>query len=88
SNAKQSLLQAAQKAPVAKLGFLVQCNKWAIIVWLLLGEIPKRTIFFAERHGEGFETVQISDLELLKHVAKQLSSTFNSERTHNLIVKL
>ena len=36
---------AAQKAPVAALGFRVQCNKWAIIVCLLLGEIPERTIF-------------------------------------------
>ena len=50
-------MQASRKAPVAKLGFLVQCNKCAIIVWLLLGEIPKRTVFFAKRHGEGFETV-------------------------------
>ena len=36
---------AAQKAPVAALGFRVQCNKWVVIVCLLLGEIPERTIF-------------------------------------------
>ena len=36
---------AAQKAPVAALGFRVQCNKWVGIVCLLLGEIPERTIF-------------------------------------------
>ncbi|KAK7856520.1 putative 26s proteasome non-atpase regulatory subunit 3 [Quercus suber] len=32
--------------------------------------------------------IQTGDLELLRHVAKQVSSTFNSKRTHNLIVKL
>ena len=36
---------AAQKAPVAAFGFQVQCNKWAIIVCLLLVEVPERTIF-------------------------------------------
>nr|GEV06544.1 probable 26S proteasome non-ATPase regulatory subunit 3 [Tanacetum cinerariifolium] len=45
TDAKESLLQAARKAPVAALGFRVQCNKWAVIVRLLLGEIPKRTVF-------------------------------------------
>lgn len=45
TDAKECLLQAARKAPVAALGFRVQCNKWAIIVRLLLGEIPERTVF-------------------------------------------
>jgi hypothetical protein len=45
TDAKESLLQAARKAPVAAQGFRIQCNKWAIIVRLLLGEIPERTIF-------------------------------------------
>ncbi|KAL8519239.1 hypothetical protein ACS0TY_010252 [Phlomoides rotata] len=45
TDAKESLLQAARKAPVSALGFRVQCNKWAIIVHLLLGEIPERTVF-------------------------------------------
>ncbi|PNX54924.1 putative 26S proteasome non-ATPase regulatory subunit 3-like protein, partial [Trifolium pratense] len=45
TDAKESLImQAARKAPVAAQGFRIQCNKWAIIVCLLLGEIPERTI--------------------------------------------
>ena len=39
------LLQAARKAPSAAQGFQIQCNKWAVIVRLLLGEIPERTVF-------------------------------------------
>ena len=38
TDAKESLLQAAQNAPVEAIGFRVQCNKWAITVHLLLGE--------------------------------------------------
>ena len=45
TDAKESLLQAARKAPVAARGFRIQCNKWAVIVRLLLGEIPERTVF-------------------------------------------
>jgi 26S proteasome regulatory subunit N3 len=45
TDAKESLLQAARKAPTAAVGFRIQCNKWVIIVRLLLGEIPERTIF-------------------------------------------
>ncbi|KAF9614431.1 hypothetical protein IFM89_018576 [Coptis chinensis] len=43
TDAKESLLQAARKASASALGFRVQCNKWAVIVRLLLGEIPERT---------------------------------------------
>jgi 26S proteasome regulatory subunit N3 len=45
TDAKESLLQAARKAPTTARGFRIQCNKWAIIVRLLLGEIPERTVF-------------------------------------------
>ena len=44
TNAKESPLQVARKAPITAGGFQIQCNKWAIIVHLLLGEIPKGTI--------------------------------------------
>lgn len=45
TDAKESLLQAARKAPLAAQGFRIQCNKWAVLVRLLLGEIPERIIF-------------------------------------------
>ncbi|KAE8713472.1 putative 26S proteasome non-ATPase regulatory subunit 3 [Hibiscus syriacus] len=45
ADAKECLLQASRKAHVTALGFRVQCNKWAIIVRLLLGEIPERIVF-------------------------------------------
>jgi hypothetical protein len=45
TDAKESLLQTSRKAPMVACGFLIQCNKWAIIVRLLLGKIPERTVF-------------------------------------------
>ncbi|XP_044490649.1 probable 26S proteasome non-ATPase regulatory subunit 3 [Mangifera indica] len=95
TDAKESLLQAARKAPVAALGFRVQCNKWAIIVRLLLGEIPERTVFMQKGmekalrpYFELTNAVRIGDLELFKSVAEKFSGTFSLDRTHNLIVRL
>nr|XP_043612727.1 probable 26S proteasome non-ATPase regulatory subunit 3 [Erigeron canadensis] len=95
TDAKESLLQAARKAPVAALGFRVQCNKWAVIVRLLLGEIPERTVFMQKGmekalrpYFELTNAVRIGDLELFKAVAEKFSSTFSTDRTNNLIVRL
>ncbi|KAK3193671.1 hypothetical protein Dsin_024981 [Dipteronia sinensis] len=95
TDAKESLLQAARKAPVAALGFRVQCNKWAIIVRLLLGEIPERTVFMQKGmekalrpYFELTNAVRIGDLELFRSVAEKFSSTFSADGTKNLIVRL
>ncbi|KAL8128928.1 hypothetical protein V2J09_018083 [Rumex salicifolius] len=95
TDAKESLLQAARKAPVAARGFRIQCTKWAVIVRLLLGEIPERTIFVQKGmekalrpYFELTNAVRIGDLELFRSVAEKFASTFNADRTHNLIVRL
>ncbi|KAL0454064.1 UNVERIFIED_CONTAM: putative 26S proteasome non-ATPase regulatory subunit [Sesamum latifolium] len=79
TDAKESLLQAARKAPVSALGFRIQCNKWAVIVRLLLGEIPERTVFMQKGmekaltpYFELTNAVRIGDLELFKTVAEKL----------------
>ncbi|KAG0457040.1 hypothetical protein HPP92_021865 [Vanilla planifolia] len=95
TDAKESLLQAARKAPVAARGFRIQCNKWAIIVRLLLGEIPERTVFMQKGmkkalvpYFELTNAVRIGDLELFRIVAEKFSGIFGSDRTNNLIVRL
>ncbi|OMO75482.1 hypothetical protein COLO4_26099 [Corchorus olitorius] len=95
TDAKESLLQAARKAPVAARGFRIQCNKWAILVRLLLGEIPERTIFMQKGmekalrpYFELTNAVRIGDLELFRTVAEKFASTFSADKTHNLIVRL
>lgn len=42
-NQKVSFKQPGK--PLAAPGFRIQCNKWAILVRLLLGEIPERSVF-------------------------------------------
>ncbi|XP_047049638.1 probable 26S proteasome non-ATPase regulatory subunit 3 [Lolium rigidum] len=95
TDAKESLLQAARKAPTAARGFRIQCNKWAIIVRLLLGEIPERTVFMQKGmkaaltpYFELTNAVRVGDLELFKAVAEKFASTFSADRTSNLIVRL
>ncbi|CAH9106883.1 unnamed protein product, partial [Cuscuta epithymum] len=95
TDAKEYLYQAAQKAPVSALGFLVQCNKWGIMVHLLLGEIPKRTVFMQKgmdkalrAYFELTNAVRIGDFELFKTVSVKFSSTFSEDGTKNLIARL
>ncbi|WVZ65738.1 hypothetical protein U9M48_015054 [Paspalum notatum var. saurae] len=95
TDAKESLLQAARKAPTSARGFRIQCNKWAIIVRLLLGEIPERTVFMRQGmkaalmpYFELTNAVRVGDLELFRSVADKFSGTFSADRTSNLIVRL
>nr|ABR16257.1 unknown [Picea sitchensis] len=95
TDAKESLLQAARKAPASARGFRIQCNKWAAIVRLLLGEIPERTTFMQNGmkkalspYFELTNAVRIGDLDLFRSVADKYSKTFSADRTHNLIVRL
>ena len=66
TDAKESLLQVARKAPTTAHGFRIQCNKWVIIVRLLLGEIPERTVFMQKGMKKAlipyFELTNVSDL--------------------------
>ncbi|VAI20584.1 unnamed protein product [Triticum turgidum subsp. durum] len=95
TDAKESLLQAARKAPTAARGFRIQCNKWAILVRLLLGEIPERTVFMQKGmkaaltpYFELTNAVRVGDLEVFRAVAEKFGSIFSADRTSNLIVRL
>ncbi|KAG6774756.1 hypothetical protein POTOM_022125 [Populus tomentosa] len=68
SDAKERCVQAAQIAPVAARSFRIQCNKLAVLVRLLLGEIPERTIL-TQSGMQGalrpyFELTNMSDFSL------------------------
>ncbi|CAA6656013.1 unnamed protein product [Spirodela intermedia] len=92
TDAKESLLQAARKAPLRAQGFRIQCNKWAIIVRLLLGEIPERTVFMQKGMKKAltpyFELTNNRRPGALPAVADKYAGTFSQDRTHNLIVRL
>ncbi|KAE8706655.1 putative 26S proteasome non-ATPase regulatory subunit 3 [Hibiscus syriacus] len=86
TDAKECLLQASRKALVTALGFRVQCKKWTIIVRLLLGEIPKRTVFMQK----GMEKALRPYFELINSSSNLLprSSQALSVQTGHIIVRL
>ncbi|CAM6102151.1 unnamed protein product [Calypogeia fissa] len=95
TDAKECLLQAARKAPRTARGFRIQCNKWAVIVRLLLEEIPERTTFMQQvmqkplrPYFELTNAVRIGDLELFRQVAERNNVTFSADKTQNLTVHL
>ncbi|MCD7456479.1 26S proteasome non-ATPase regulatory subunit 3 [Datura stramonium] len=95
TDAKDSLLQAAQKGPTTAVGFRIQCNKWAVIVHLLLGEIPERTLFTQKRmekalrpYFELTNAIRVGDLELFRTITEKFSVTFSQDKTSNLIIRL
>ncbi|KAL9358177.1 hypothetical protein Peur_051430 [Populus x canadensis] len=66
-------------APVAARRFRIQCNKWAVLVRLLLGEIPETTIFTQSGmqgalrpYFELTNAVRIGDLELFSDVSENI----------------
>ncbi|CAF1982333.1 hypothetical protein YC2023_084050 [Brassica napus] len=92
-NQKVSFKQPGK--PLAAPGFRIQCNKWAILVRLLLGEIPERSVFIQKGmekalrpYFELTNAVRIGDLELFRTVQEKFSETFAQDRTPNLIVRL
>eukprot|EP00270_Netrium_digitus_P009986 TRINITY_DN3070_c0_g2_i1.p1 TRINITY_DN3070_c0_g2~~TRINITY_DN3070_c0_g2_i1.p1 ORF type:complete len:479 (-),score=134.79 TRINITY_DN3070_c0_g2_i1:244-1572(-) len=96
SDAKDCLQQALRKAPMSlALGFRTECSKWAVLVRLLLGEIPERTTFVASGMRASLlpyfqltNAVRVGDLGQFHSVADKFADIFRRDHTHNLIVRL
>lgn len=95
SEAKDCMQQALRKAPAAALGFRTDCAKWHVLIRLLLGEIPERSIFVAQGmrralvpYFELTNAVRVGDLVLFQSAAARHASSFASDHTANLIVRL
>ncbi|KAG8057607.1 hypothetical protein GUJ93_ZPchr0002g26605 [Zizania palustris] len=77
TDAKLSLLQAARKAPTTAR----EIPEWT--VFMQKGMMVALTAYF-----ELTNAVRVGDLELFRAVAEKFASTFSTDRTHNLIVRL
>lgn len=95
TEAKEVLQQASRKAPTSAYGFRVACNKWLILVRLLLGEIPERAEFSAPGMMQPltpyFEltcAVRSGDLATFRSATEKFADAFKSDRTTNLITRL
>lgn len=96
SEAKECLQQALRKAPQAgALGFRAACNKWLVVVQLLLGEVPERSVFRQEGLQAALEpyyrlafAVRQGDVQEFEAAAAANVRVFQRDRVHNLIVRL
>ncbi|KAK4794139.1 hypothetical protein SAY86_012133 [Trapa natans] len=93
--ARAALQTALLRAPDVAHGFRIQCTKWFTLACLLLGEIPKRRIFYQKGMVNALRpylqlanSVRISDLELLKTTTERFKDRFKADQTSNVIVRL
>ncbi|KAI8816805.1 proteasome regulatory subunit C-terminal-domain-containing protein [Fimicolochytrium jonesii] len=91
------LLQAIRKGPTspASAGFQQAVNKLAIIVQLLMGEIPDRAIFRQPMLRKSLvpylqitQAVRIGDLAKFQETLGQHNATFRTDKTLTLILRL
>ncbi|KAJ3120862.1 26S proteasome non-ATPase regulatory subunit [Nowakowskiella sp. JEL0407] len=97
TEAHMCLLQAQRKTPQtnATAGFQQAVNKLAIIVQLLMGEIPERSIF-RERmlrlalvpYLHLTQAVRVGDLAKFQETLASYESTFKADKTYTLILRL
>jgi 26S proteasome regulatory subunit N3 len=91
------LMQAIRKAPesVSALGFRLQAHKLAIVVELLMGEIPDRNIFSSEQYSKYLkpyyalvQTVLTGNLEEFRKTIAAYNQAFVKDKLLSLINRL
>ena len=96
SDAYQRLMMASRKAPqdIAQ-GFTIVINKLAVIVQLLMGEIPERRIFNQIETRDALkpylhltQAVRNGDLQLFNQCMDSYSSAFKADKNYTLVQRL
>ncbi|KAF0696022.1 Aste57867_13185 [Aphanomyces stellatus] len=90
------LMQSIRKAPQnTAVGFRRTVYKLAIIVQLLMGEVPERSIFNQDElkialapYLELTNAVRLGNLEDFNHVLTQFADAFKADKTYTLILRL
>lgn len=95
SEARDCLQQASRKAPSSAMGFRITCDKWLILVRLLLGEVPDRTEFAVpglsralRPYFELTQAVRSGDLVAFAQVAQLHDGVFRTDGVRNLVMRL
>uniref|UniRef100_A0A6A7FYD6 26S proteasome non-ATPase regulatory subunit 3 isoform X1 n=1 Tax=Hirondellea gigas TaxID=1518452 RepID=A0A6A7FYD6_9CRUS len=96
SEALQNLSQAVRKAPqTAAVGFRQLATKFLVIVQLLLGEIPERSVFGVSSLKRSLhpyfkltQAVRAGDSTKFNEVMKAYSPSFQKDGAYTLIVRL
>lgn len=90
------LTQAIRKAPGnTALGFTVEVQKLAIIVQLLMGDIPERSVFnqfenqaILKPYLSLTQAVRAGDLPMFGQVVQTYSHSFKADKTYTLVQRL
>eukprot|EP00802_Teleaulax_amphioxeia_P006148 Tamp_06152.p1 GENE.Tamp_06152~~Tamp_06152.p1 ORF type:complete len:547 (+),score=192.71 Tamp_06152:68-1642(+) len=96
TDAFRNLQQAARKAPQqSAVGFRKTVHKFIVIVQLLLGEIPDRSIFSQKGMVAALkpylhicQAVRVGDLASFHKAMQEFGETFKTDQTYSLIVRL
>lgn len=96
SEAYNCLMTAIRKAPsTGARGFRLSATKLAIIVQLLMGEIPERSMFAQKGIKAGLrpyfeltKQVRIGDLAEFQNVVEQHGDVFKADKTYTLIQRI
>ncbi|PIK33985.1 putative 26S proteasome non-ATPase regulatory subunit 3 isoform X2 [Apostichopus japonicus] len=96
SEAEKNLTQALRKAPQSTaVGFKQTVHKLNIIVQLLLGEIPDRSLFREKIYKKALapyfqltQAVRTGNLGLFNQVLETFGSKFQQDGTYTLIIRL
>lgn len=97
TEAHEHLTGATRKAPnsIVAAGFYQTSMKLLVVVELLMGDIPDRSIFSQPRLERALEpyyklvqAVRIGDLQSFRKIVQLYSSTFHRDGTYTLILRL
>ncbi|GAA6021419.1 hypothetical protein JCM10207_004727 [Rhodosporidiobolus poonsookiae] len=96
--AHSSLLQAIRRAPSdlsAAPGFFQHAHKLAVVVELLMGEIPERRVFrepvlrrALRPYFELAQAVRIGDIQAFNLALSTHAAVFHADRNHTLVLRL
>ncbi|GAC99106.1 hypothetical protein PHSY_006704 [Pseudozyma hubeiensis SY62] len=93
TSAKTDALPVGQSQPAA--GFLQTAHKFLVVVELLMGEIPERSIFRTpvlrkalSPYLEIVQAVRVGDLQRFQSTLQQHNKLFQTDKTLSLIVRL
>jgi len=94
---QQSLRKAPQESPKqdSAIGFKQNVQKWVVVVSLLRGEIPERSIFRQPIHRQTLapylklaQAVRFGNIVEFNRVLEECSDAFKADETLTLIVRL
>ncbi|KAJ3373519.1 26S proteasome non-ATPase regulatory subunit [Kappamyces sp. JEL0680] len=97
SESHRHLLQAIRKAPqtVATAGFQEAAHKLAVIVQLLMGEIPERTLFSQTNIRAALtpylaitQAVRVGDLNKFQETLAKYGAVFQADKNMTLVLRL